>query len=394
MKGTALSSSLQIDPREGWVERHNREARDVWAAFEADRPIRVPVLFSGARTVYLAENGIDYRTYYEDPDEMFRLQLEWKRRELELPLGDTILGETPEAWKVSVDFHPVASAVSFGCPVTFRPDAVPAHRCAHLSREQCRDMSMPDLQESGLLPKHRAYSAHFDRRCAGLSFLGRPVRRARPTLPSTGGGTFSTALDIRGPEIMTDMYDEPRFVHDFLDRIADWQIDLHRVWHRLDGLDYWMDKPGEGEITITDHGIDMLSADMYDQFVAPTILRLVRTYGKRPATMLHHCGRGVHLFPLVQKRFGLTTLHALTWPINDIARVRRELGYDIRIVAVIADAILRTTPDAVRRAVKEMLTPEVKGPGRLSIWVAGEVTEIPLDNYRSLYEAVREYGRY
>jgi hypothetical protein len=395
MKGTDLSPSMQIDPREPWVERHNREVRDVWAAFEADHPIRVPVIFSGARTVYLAENAIDYRTYYEDPDEMLRLQLEWKRRERELPLGDTILGEAPETWTVSVDFHPVASAASFGCPVVFRPDAVPAHQCAHLSREQCRDMSMPDLLESGLLPRHRAYSAHFDRRCAGgLTFLGRPVRRTAPTLPSTGGGTFSTALDVRGPEIMTDMYDDPDFVRGFLERIAEWQIDLHRVWHGLDGIDYWMDKPGEGEISITDHGIDMLSAELYDEFIASLILKLAGKYGKPAGTTLHHCGRGFHLFPLVQRRFGLTTIHALTWPIIDIARVRRELGHHIRIVAVITDAILRTTPEAVRRAVKEFLTPDVKGQGRLSIWVAGEVTEIPVDNYRALYETVREHGRY
>ena len=45
-----FSSSFQIDPRESWVEKHNREVRDVWAAFEADRPIRVPVVFSGVRT--------------------------------------------------------------------------------------------------------------------------------------------------------------------------------------------------------------------------------------------------------------------------------------------------------------------------------------------------------
>jgi hypothetical protein len=391
----ALSRSMQVDPREPWVERHNREVREVWEAFKADRPVRVPVIFTGARTQYLAENEIDYRTYYEDPDEMMRLQLEWKRRERELPVADAILGELPEAWTVAVDFHPVASAASFGCPVVFRPNAVPAHHCAHLSREQCRDMSAPDLLDSGLLPRHRAFSAHFDRRIGeGLTFLGRPVRRAKPTLPSIGGGTFSTALDVRGPEIMADMYDDPGFVHGFLERIAEWQIDLHRAWHRLDGVTYPMDEPGEGDITVTDHGIDMLSAGTYDEFLVPLILKLAHKYGKKPSTTLHHCGRGAHLFPLVKERFGLETLHAVTWPIIDIARVRRELGYDIRVVAVIGDWILRTTPEAVRAAVKDFLTPEVKGRGRLTIWVAGEVTEIPLENHRAVYEAVREYGRY
>lgn len=395
MTAVPLATSFHIDPREPWVAQHNREARDVWAAHKADRPVRVPVLFTGARTVYLAQNGIDYRSYYEDPEQMLRLQLEWNRLERELPLGDTVLAEAPDTWTVAVDFHPVASAVSLGCPVVFRPDAVPAHACAHLTRDHCRDMDMPDVLESGLLPQHRLFRAHFDRVCAGgLKYLGRPVARGRPTLPSTGGGTFSTALDARGPEIMSDMYDDPEFVHSFLERIAEWQIDLRRAWHRLDEMPYWMDVPGDQEVDITDHGIDMLSAETYDEFVASLVVRIARKYGKRTGTSLHHCGRGVHLFPLVKRRFGLTQIHGLTWPINNVARVRREVGHDVWIVAVISDAILRTTPDAIRQATRDFLTPEVKGRGRLSLWVPGEVTGIPVENYRAVYEAAREYGRY
>jgi hypothetical protein len=44
-----------------------------------------------------------------------------------------------------------------------------------------------------------------------------------------------------------------------------------------------------------------------------------------------------------------------------------------------ADNILRTTPDAIRQAAKDFFTPEVKGAGRLSLWVPGEVTNLLLD---------------
>lgn len=390
-----LSSAFQIDPCEPWVEQHNGEVREVWAAFKADRPTRVPVRFSGARTLYLEKNQIDYRTYYENPEEMLRLQLEWQRYERELPLGDTILAEAPEDWKVRVDFHPFESASSFGCPVLFRPDAVPAHECAHLSLDQCRTMPLPDLFVSGLLPRHREFRNCLDSLCGkGLNFLGKPVKRSKPSLPSTGGGTFSTALDIRGPEIMSDMYDAPESVHVLLEQIAEWQIALHRAWCAVDGMPYAMDKPDGGAFSITDHGIDMLSPQKYDEFLASLIFKLCRKYGKRPGTCLHHCGRGTHLFPLIQKLFGLTEIHALTWPINDVGRVRRDVGDEVWITAVISDSILCTTPEAIREAVRDFFTPEVKGHGRLSLWVPGEVTGIPMENYRALYLAVREYGRY
>ena len=393
-----FSPSFQVDLHEPWVEQHNREAREVWAAFEADQPTRVPVRFTGARTIYLEENRIDYRTYYENPDEMLRLQLEWQRRALELPFGDTILAEAPETWSVNVDFHPVASASCFGCPVVFRPDAVPAHECAHLSREQCRDMPMPDLFTSGLLPRQREFRDRMDRLCdKGLSFLGKPVKRSKPSLPSTGGGTFSTALDIRGPEIMADMYDDPEFAHAFLERIAEWHIALHRAWCHSDGMLYEMDKPDGGDFGnhgLFDHGIDMLSPQIYDEFLASLIIKLSQKYGKRPSTSLHHCGRGTHLFPLMQKKFGLTKISALTWPLNDVGRVRREIGHEVWIEAVISDSILRTTPAAIRQAVRDFFTAEVKGHGRLSLWVPGEVTGISAENYHALYAAVREHGRY
>jgi hypothetical protein len=390
-----LSANFQIAPDASWVTRHNREVREVWRAFYADEPIRVPVEYTGARILYLEENKLDWRTYYEDPDEMIRVGLESARYHRELPFGDHPLAELPEQWDVSVDFHPVGSIACFGCPILFRSDAVPANECLQLSREQCRTLPMPDLVTSGLLPRHAAFSDHFERRCAeGLRFLGRPVCRAKPTLPSKGGGVFSMALDIRGPGIMSDMYEDPEFVHGFLERIAEWRIGLHREWHHRDGVEFLLDKPGKGEIVITDHGIDMLSVETYDVFLASLIAKLCGKYGQPPASRLHHCGHGSHLFSLMRKRFGFTTLHGLTWPLNDVGRIRRELGYDVWVAAVVADSILQQGPDATREAVREFLTPEVKGPGRLSIWIPGEVTGIPPSSYHALYETVKEFGTY
>jgi hypothetical protein len=390
-----LSTGFQIDPHVSWVDRHNREVREVWNAFQADKPIRVPVEYTGARILYCEQGNLDWSQYYEDPNEMIRIQLESARYHRELPFGDHVLAELPAQWDVAVDFHPVGTLSCFGCPLQFRPNAVPANGCLRLSREECRTLPMPDIHSSGLLPRYAAFTEHFDRRCAeGLRFLGRPVRRLTPTLPSKGGGAFSMVLDIRGPEIMSDMYEEPEFVHAFLERIAEWRIDLYRAWYYRDGLEFPLDTPGKGEIVITDHGIDMLSTGSYDAFLGSMTDKLCRKYGQSPAARLHHCGHGTHLFPLMRKRYGFTTLHGLTWPLNDVGRVRRELGYDIWIVAVIADSILQQGPNATREAVRKFLTPEVKGSGRLSLWIPGEVAGIPPASYQAMYEAVKEFGKY
>jgi hypothetical protein len=389
------STSFKVDPKANWVVRHNREVRETWESFRADKPLRVPVEYTGIRTLYMEQNRLDWRRYYEDPDEMIRIQLEAARYHRELPLGDHVLAETPEEWEISVDFHPVGGASCFGCPILFRPDAVPANECLHLSREACRALSMPDFFSGGLLPRHSGFNRHFDRRCAeGLRFLGKPVRRLKPTVPSAVSGVFSLALDIRGPEIMSDMYEDPEFVHEFLERIAKWRIDLRRAWTLREGLEFSLDQPGKSEIDITDHGIHMLSAEIYDKFLGSLVEKLCRTYGQPPSALLHHCGGGRHLFATMRKRYKFTTLHALTWPLNDVGRIRRELGYDLWVAAVIADSILQQGPEATREAVRDFLTPEVKGAGRLSLWMPGEVSGIPTASYQALYEAVKEFGKY
>jgi hypothetical protein len=391
-----LSTQFAPDARSPWVARHNDEVREVWETYRADRPIRVPVQFAGARTLFHERHGLDWRGYYEDPDEMIRLQLETAKYQRELPLGDHVLGEAPEQWEVRVDFHPIVTAASFGCPVLFRPDAVPAHHSLHLSLEECAALPLPDLRSSALLPRHATFIDHFDRRCGteGLRFLGRPVARVKPTIPSTGGGVFSTALDLRGHEIMSDMYEAPDFVHAFLERIAEWRIALERIWTVRDGLEFSFDHPGRGEIEITDHGIDMLSVGTYETFVGALIDRLGRKYGQAPSKFLHHCGRGAHLFPAMKQRSQIDRLHGLTWPVNDVGRIRRELGYDIWITAVIADTILLRGPEATHAAVRDFLTPEVKGSGRICLWAPGEAAGIPVASYEALYAATKEFGRY
>jgi hypothetical protein len=391
-----LSAGFELDARTPWVARHNQDVREVWDTFRSDKPIRVPVQFAGARTLYHERHGLDWRGYYEDPDEMLRLQLETAKYQRDLPLGDHPLGEAPERWEVRVDFHPVATAASFGCPVLFRPDAVPAHHSLHLSLEECRELPLPDLRTSALLPKHATFIDQFDRRCTteALRFLGRPVVRVKPTIPSTGGGVFSTALDLRGHEIMSDMYEAPDFVHEFLGRIAEWRIALERLWTLRDGLDYPLDHPGKGEIEITDHGIEMLSVETYETFVGALIDKLARKYGQAPSTFFHHCGRGGHLFPVFKRRCQFTRLHGLTWPVHDVGRVRREVGHDIWITAVIAETIMQRGPTAVYAAVRDFLTPEVKGSGRICLWAPGEAAGIPVASYEALYAAVKEFGRY
>jgi hypothetical protein len=143
-----------------------------------------------------------------------------------------------------------------------------------------------------------------------------------------------------------------------------------------------------------DHGIDMLSGATYEQFIVPVILAMNRRRSTTPPTALHHCGRGAHLFPVMKKHFGLASIHALTWPLVDVGRVRAELGEGVKIAALLEDSIVQRGPaERIREAVRDLLT-QAKGGGGLSLVTGDMLKGTPMEHRLICYEAVREWGRY
>jgi len=377
-----LSTSFSIDPSEPWVAAHNAEARAVMEAFGAGRPVRVPVLcgeWRGQHGFYAEEIGLDYREYYTDPEVMLRVQLEAARRRRELPIYDLVLGEAPERWSgVGVDLWPVVGPGWVGCPLVYREHAVIAHQGLKLSREECDALPMPDPRTGGLLATVQRFFQQLRARYEGtLTFLGRPVG---PLDPGVGtNGFFSLALDLRGEALMADMYEAPAFAHRFLRKIGSWAQELQAAWGRPRGLE------------IGDHGIDMLSPWVYEEFIVP-VLREANGEGWGPVD-LHHCGRGAHLFPVIKKHFGLRGINALTFPLVDIAKVRRDLGEEVEINAIIEEGVLQQgPPERLREVVRELMG--AKGRGGLSLSAGDMLRGIPLAHRVAVYEAVKEYGRY
>jgi hypothetical protein len=385
-----LSKKFGIYPQAAWVVKHNAEARAVVEAWRNDNPMRVPLLCSDSfivHGVYVEESGVNYERYYRDPDEMARVQLEAARRRRELPIYDMVLGEAPESWPLTVDFWPVPSPGWFGCQLLYRPDAVIAHHGLALDREACERMPMPDPRTGGILSEMASFRKHMQERWAGnVKFLGRPVG------PVSSGidhyGVLAMALDVRGTEMLSDFYEDPDFARRFLLKMAEWCDALEDVWTRkADG--------SRGYFRNTDHGIDMLSANTYEEFIIPVIQEMNRRRGTPMPSGIHHCGRGAHLFPVIRKHCPLQRIDDLTYLLNDVAAVRRAVGDEVWIKVVIEEGILRSgPPETIRQTVRDLMKSGAKGKGRLSINAGDLLAGIPMANRLALYEAVKEFGQY
>ena len=382
-----LATSFSIDPAADWVQAHNAEAREVLAAHKADKPIRVPVIgddYPHMHGFYVDEIDMDYREYYTDVEVMLHVQLEAARRRAELCIYDRPLGELPDSWGVVVDQHPVQTPGWLGCELLYREDSVIAHRHLDLSKDQCIAMEMPDVRTGGHLKVVGEMLEEMTALAEGMTYLGRPVG------PVWNGvmwhGLLNVALDIRGQDLMVDMYEDPEFAHAFLLKVATWCDALEREWGENE----------PGAFHFSDHGIEMLSPAIYEEFIVPVIHEMNRRRGdKTPWPYLHHCGSGTHLFPIMQREFGLVEIGALTWPLVDIAKVRRDLGEDVWIYASVADEIVKFgTPDSIYAAVRELMETGAKGKGRFALGVGDMMRGTPMANREAFYGAVKEFGRY
>ena len=124
---------------------------------------------------------------------------------------------------------------------------------------------------------------------------------------------------------------------------------------------------------------------------------VIREMNRRNGTplphALHHCGRGAHLFPLIKKHFPLKSIDALTFPLNDVAKVRRDLTEEVWIMALIADSLVQAGPAGqIREAVREIM--KARGRGRFALQLGDMLPGTPMEHRIALYEAVKEYGRY
>jgi len=382
-----LSESFSIDPNADWVKAHNAEVREVLAAHEADKPIRVPMIsWDGPHThgFYADEINLDYRDYYTNVELMLQTQLEAARRRREIRVHDLPLAGPPDEWPTALDMHPIPAPGWLGCEVVLRETSVPAHRCRHLSKDACREMQMPDPRTGNFLATIVPMWEQMKKLCDRLTFLGAPV--ARPWSGVCQHGVFGLCIDLRGEDFMVDMYEAPGFAHEFILKVATWCDALEAAWRE--------DPSEPGSFGISDHGIEMLSPQLYEDFVVPVIWEINRRRGTPPPTTLHHCGSGVHLFPIIQKHFGLTLIDSLTFPLVDVAKVRRDLGEDIWINAGIESAIIRWGPaERIRQTVKDLLA-SAKGSGRFAINVGDMLRGVPMEHRIAYYEAVREFGAY
>lgn len=380
-------------------ERHNAEVSEVWDAYRNRRPIRVPLII-GTNTRYflLGENApfvdIDFREYTESPDLMFETQVhcqDWLRHHV---LQDAKMGlpSEEEGWTVNVDFQNFYEAGWFGCEIAYFddqvPDTHPRWQCDG-TKHEIFDHGLPD-PFAGLMGKVRDYYEYFTEKAKSWTYRGRHVRNILPRGLGTDG-PLTVAANIRGAtEFFTDLVEDPAYAHKLLEFITEATLKRILAWRRLLG------QPEKQEnFWFADDSIQLISPDMYREFVLPCHKRL---RSELSSTMvgggIHLCGNSSRHFGLIRDELGITSFDT-GFPINH-SNVRKTLGTEIEILGgPPVETIRSSSPQQVYEHAREILASGIMEGGRFILREGNNLAPgTPLNNIKALYAAARECGQY
>jgi uroporphyrinogen decarboxylase len=204
------------------------------------------------------------------------------------------------------------------------------------------------------------------------------------------GDLWERANFLRGLDrLLLDLLDQPRFVHELLDRIAEYDLATLRgmVPFQPDGV-----------FLSDDYGLQrslMMSPRAWREFIRPR-LKLLFDEAKRHGftIMLHSCGHVSEIVPdLIE--LGLDILHPIQPEAMDILRLKREFGRDITFCGGLNTQQLLPcgTPEEVRAEVLRLGDDMGRGGGYIIEPGITVQADVPLGNLLAAITAAREYRR-
>ena len=363
------------------------DTRQLWEDFGRRENRRVPMTFVCDEQMWLKATGHKFGEFYNNPQIHLKVQLEGRRWFCDNIAGDMIPGY-PERWDIGVKEW-MDENEFFGCEVIYQEDDYAWAQPLPLEKESLL-AHIADLDPEERVRTNSAFKMYQALKdlSEGMVYLDRPV----DVIPPGGGthGIFTKAAEIRGLEqICIDLHEDPELVEKLLRLVTDKTIARIKAFRKLTGIE--AELPSKGGWGFADDSLQMLSGEMYENFVLPSHERLysAMTTGARS---IHLCGRSSQHYELLAHELGVTALDG-PGPFIDHGHYLRTLGPDFSFSAQTDHTVLARGPESeIDAMMRKLLSPEAKLPGRFSI--CGFVhRDTDLRNVGVCYAAAQEYGQ-
>lgn len=254
--------------------------------------------------------------------------------------------------QLSAISDPYRETAAFGAELAFRPDGPP----------HCLRPPLADAKDPALLARpDPATSERLVDRVAGVRAMSE-AGGDRFSVLGWVEGPAAEAADLRGvTSFLMDLIEDPPFAAALMDRCTEVAVDFARAQVAA----------GADMIGLGDAIASQLSPALYAEHVLPRERRIVEAVHRAGAAVrLHICGDITHLLAHLPA-LGADLID-LDWQV-EMRRAREALGDGQALAGNLdpAEAVLRSTPEAIRRALEEIYR-EVGPP-----YFAGAGCEIP-----------------
>lgn len=379
------------------VADHNAEAKAVWEAYRAGKPIRVPVMISTNERCTLKDpiynpRGLQYDQVFADPQLMLERQLEHQMWIRSQPWQDSQLGMPEKAWDVSPNFLNIYEAAWYGCPIVFINDQIPDSEpilSDDDSKRKLFDQGIPDAFESPFGQQTWSAYEHFlKKKEEGWTWEGLPLGAIHPPLCGTDG-PVTVACNIRGAtQFLEDLADDPDYAWELMDFIVEATISRIRAINKRVGF---VPKGGYG---FADDSVQLISTQMYRDQVLPHHKKLVSAFSDGSRGSIHLCGDATRHFPTIRDELNVYSFDT-GFPV-DHGKLRRDLGQEVEILGGPSVPFLcQSTPDQVREETKRILQSGIMEGGRFILREGNNLAPgTPSENLMAMYQAAKEFGVY
>lgn len=376
-------------------KKHNEEVKRVWGAFHAGKPIRVPMVIGcNIRMVLLNpalnKRKVTFKEYSENPDVMLLNQLEFIKWYRTTVPQDAEMGIPEDGFNIHVDFQNYYEAAWFGCEVHYREGQVPDTEpmLGGDKKNLLFDRGMPEPL-GGLMKKGIQYYEYFKKKQKdNYLFEGKPIKGVG--LPGLGtDGVLTTALNLRGCEILTDFYEDPEYVRKLFAYINQATI------KRIKALRKYLGEPEKSKgLGFADDSIANISTDMYKEFVLPFHKELIKELSSGGKNSIHLCGDATRHFKTIKDEINVYQFDT-GFPV-DFGWLRKELGEDVTINGgPNINLLLLSDAETVKAEAKRILQSGITKGGKFIIREGNNLApRTPIKNVAAMYETVKEFGKY
>jgi len=215
--------------------------------------------------------------------------------------------------------------------------------------------------------------------------------RFRICQPTLGfDGPLTVAMNLRGIELFTDMYEYPPYFRRLLEFIQKGVSIRTRELHR-----YFGRTPFEGPSGgLADDAIALLSVDSYRQHVLELHKAWYAQWSVQGPHQIHLCGDASRHFPILHKECNVFSFDT-GFPI-DHGAVRRAIGPDVQIFGgPEVSLLLSGSAQQVYDRTLQILQSGIMEGGRFIIREANNLPpNVPEENLQAMYKCCLEHGTY